>query len=142
MSRTFSTKNPEIKPTPVVNVKNAVEAMRRNKSKPKLDPQYMIGVLVGYKSQPSGFKNEKTGEDNPYHIYTFKLVETDMDVTIRDASGEDVDVPVSEGDLVAVFAPTRLHNGLRQTENGMKLKFAYLGQPKKAHEYSDVTEVI
>lgn len=139
MTNKLSTK-PESLPT--VNVKNDAEAQRRKKAKEA--PQTMIGTLVDYKAQKSGFKNEKTGEDNPYHIYTFKLVETDMSVTIKVAKDEYVDAPVEEGDLVTVFAPTQLHTALRKAEKGMTLKITYLGKGKanahggKAHEYEDV----
>lgn len=101
---------------------------------------YFVGMLKGYRAQESGYKNEKTGADNPYHIYEFGVVDTDMGVQIKQGK-EYVDTDIGENAVVCLFAPTRLHNALKQASMGQTIKITYLGLGKatkfggKPHEY-------
>lgn len=141
MVNKLSTKGKEFAAMPIVNVKNDAEAQRRKKAKEA--PQTLTFTYLEYRAANSGYKNEKTGEDNNYQIYEGKLVETDMEVTIK-KDDEYVDAPVEEGTMISFFAPTRLHNALSRAEKGMTLKITYLGKGKanehggKPHNYEDV----
>lgn len=126
MGTKLSTASAELKNSPVVNVRGA-------------KGEYFIGTWVGHKTVANGYKNDK-GEEGSHQIYTFTIEDTDMGTQIKQGK-EYIDTEVSEGMEVVLFAPTRLHNALRQAEKGMKLKITYLGKGKatkfggKPHDY-------
>lgn len=126
MGTKLSTASPEMKNTPVVNVRGA-------------KGEYFQGILTGVRAVKSGFKNDD-GSDKTQNIYEFTVEDTDMEVSIKEGK-EYIAANVGDGDTVGIFAPTRLNNALRQATNGMRLKITYLGLGKaakkggKPHEY-------
>lgn len=116
MGTKINTSSSNFAPTPTMDVRNK-------------KGQYFVGTLTGHKSQPNGYKNEKTGAENHYEIYSFSVEDTDMDASIK--NGKDyAPATIEEGAAVALFAPTRLHNALRQVTVGQRVKITYLGQGK------------
>lgn len=126
MGNKLSTASPDMKNTPLVNVRGT-------------KGEYFIGTLTGVKAVKSGFKNED-GSDKTQNVYSFTVEDTTMAIVIKEGK-EYVDAPINEGDAVDMFAPTRLNNALRQATKGMQLKITYLGLGKaakkggKPHEY-------
>lgn len=126
MGTKLSTASPDMKNTPVVNVRGT-------------KGEYFQGILTGSRAVKSGFKNED-GSDKTQNIYEFTVEDTDMEIVIKDGK-EYKPVEIGEGDAVSMFAPTRLNNALRQATKGMRLKITYLGLGKaakkggKPHEY-------
>ncbi len=100
---------------------------------------YFVGVFQAHKQATSQYKDEE-GNAKMFDIYEFKLEDTDMKLEKKDGKiyNEVGGVP---GMDVALFAPTRLNNALRQAEVGQKIKITYLGLGKatkfggKPHEY-------
>jgi len=112
--------------TPIVNVRGE-------------KGQFFVGTLVGHKSVESQYKDDKGNKKN-FDIYDFTIEDGDMQVQ-KKVGKEYVDTPVGVGDSVAVFAPTRLNNALKQAAVGSRIKITYLGLGKatkrggKPHEY-------
>lgn len=100
---------------------------------------YFVGVLKGYKTVKSQFKNDR-GEDRMYDVYDFAVKETNMETQIKQ-DGKYVPKDVEEDEMVAIFAPTRLNNALQRATVETTLKITYLGLGKaskkggKPHTY-------
>jgi len=128
MGHKLSTSSPSLTPTPFVNV-------RGDKG------QVFVGTLKSMKSVDSGYVNEKTGEPRMQNIYNFSFESSDMEILVK--NGKEYELAnVNPGDLVAVFAPTRLNNALIQAPMGSRIQITYLGLGKaikgkggKPHEY-------
>lgn len=117
MGNKLSTASPDMKKTPLVNVRGEKKS-------------YFIGKLLGVRSVKSAFKNDD-GSDKMQNVYEFSVIDTDMEI-----SGD-----AAEGSAVGLFAPTRLNNALRQASIGQSLRITYMGLGKatkrggKPHEY-------
>lgn len=102
--------------------------------------QYFIGMLEGHRQIESQYKNED-GTNKKFDIYDFVVEDTDMGFQSK-AGKEYVAVDVEVGASVAIFAPTRLNNALKQATIGDRLRIQYGGLGKatkfgaKPHEYN------
>ena len=100
--------------------------------------QFFVGNLLGHKQAKSQYKNFD-GSEKQYDIYQFKLEDSDMDFQKKEGKEYKDATPVA-GDLVTVFAPTRLNNALRQAEVGQKIKFVFLGKVKAGKKGGQANE--
>jgi hypothetical protein len=87
------------------------------------------GVLVG--------KRDVKTQYGPKPVYNFKV----LDASCRFTAGKDKEVQPAEGDIVDVFAPTRLARQLAQVAEGETVTIIYQGTKKAgrgqpAHFYS------
>lgn len=88
------------------------------------------GKLVEHKITKSQYKNADGSEKN-FDIYVFEVVDGTMEFVRKDANKEYMPTDVKEGENVSVFAPSRLHAGLKQAKIGQTIKITYLGLGKK-----------
>jgi hypothetical protein len=101
--------------------------------------QFFQGELAAHKQADSKYTNED-GSKKKLEIYEFKVEDTNMQLQKQEGK-EYVEATVAPGDIVSLFAPTRLNNALRQASVGQHIKFTYLGLGKatgrggKPHEY-------
>ena len=86
--------------------------------------QYFIGTLGEHRQIDSQYKNED-GTAKKYDIYDFAVEDTDMAIQKKEGK-EYIDVNVSQGDTVAIFAPTRLNNALKRAPKDSRLKITYM----------------
>lgn len=127
MGTKLSTSSKEFAPTIGVNVRGE-------------EGQFFIGVLTAHKSPPSQYKKQD-GSIRNHEVYEFELEDTDMELTVKKGNGYALVKDAEPGTPVAVFAPTRLHNGLSQAKIGDRLSIKYLGLGKagkmggKPHTY-------
>lgn len=111
----------DFKPTPTVSVKEKAGT-------------FFEGKLAAYKEIASAY-------EHPWNVYDFEVKDTDMSITVRKDKGEYVEASITPGETVALFAPTRLHNILKDQPVGASLRIEYLGMVKagkkggKAHSY-------
>src|SRR5258708_37667419 len=89
------------------------------------------GTLVERKAIKSAYKNTD-GTDKQMHIFSFKVVDGDMPFIKKDVNKEYVEANVTDGQVVSLFPPSRLLNGLNQITVGQTVKVTYLGLGKKS----------
>lgn len=129
MSRELSTASQTFEPTPVVQVRGE-------------KGQVFKGILKGHKERDSQYVDEE-GNPRKQHIYEFSVLDSTMDIQVKE--GKDYkSVDVQQGDTVAIFAPSRLNNALKQAKVEETIEITYLGLGKasgrggRAHEYKVV----
>lgn len=102
---------------------------------------YLSGILDG--------KHEVTiGKKKPQLVFNFKLIETNASITKKDpkasssAKGKDkyMDVEAAKGDLVSIFAPTRLARVLNDVSNGAEVFLEYKGREPFTNNEGITTE--
>lgn len=120
----------DFKPTPTVTIKKKEDV--------PFVGTFFEGKLVLYKTLENGYKDDK-GNPQFHHIYEFEIKDTDMEITAK-VDGAYKEADVNTGDIVAVFAPTRLHRILQTVQPGVMVRIEYKGKVKakrgaKAHDY-------
>ncbi len=127
MGKSLSTASRSMEPSVTVNVRGE-------------EGQTFVGILKAARTAPSRFKDQ-AGNVRNHNIYEFELLETDMELTVKKGDAYVLAKSAKAGDIVSIFAPTRLHNALSQASVGDTITVQYLGLGKatkmggKPHEY-------
>lgn len=116
MGTKLSTAGQDFEPSVTVNVKLEKD-------------QYFVGILKAHKTPPSPYKN-MDGSAKVFNVYEFELVDTDMELTVKKGDAYVPAKGVNGGDMVSIFAPTRLNNALSKASLGSQIKIVYLGKGK------------
>lgn len=116
MGQKLSTAGQDFEPSVTVNVK-----LEKG--------QFFKGVLKAHKTPPSPYKNQD-GSAKTFNVYEFELIDTDMELTIKKGDVYVEAKGVTGGDLVSIFAPTRLNNALSKAVLGASIHIMYLGKGK------------